>query len=140
MLRPRSLFGGFRDDLNLEYAGPQFAGDEQALAVRIIGDSVEHCARFTAIDRAQESAEIHPTTLPVCGEMRAMRSVCHTLAKISPSTNSNSFNWSIGRLPSRTVNRRFSASVSRSRTRIWAVPSLMKISRPLLARPHPSPE
>ncbi len=51
---------------------------------------------------------IHPTTSPLCREMRAMRLLCHTFAKICPSTNSNSFSWSTGVAPSWTLRRRFS--------------------------------
>jgi hypothetical protein len=38
------LFGWLQDKLDLEYARPQFAGDEQTLVIWIVGDSVEHGA------------------------------------------------------------------------------------------------
>src|SRR5216117_4149973 len=45
---------------------------------------------------------IQPRTCPSAGEIRAIRSVCHTFAKISPRMNSNSLSAEIGWAPSMT--------------------------------------
>ncbi|HEU0049722.1 MAG TPA: hypothetical protein VFQ43_19195, partial [Nitrososphaera sp.] len=62
-----------------------------ALSIWIVSDAVEHGFRFETIDWAQKSCEVNPPELPDRGEIRATRLLCHTLAKICPSTNSSSF-------------------------------------------------
>ena len=55
-----ALFSGFRDQFDLEYAGPQFTGHEQTFAICVVGDSVQHGARRDVIDRAQKTLEVDP--------------------------------------------------------------------------------
>src|SRR5271156_1446595 len=55
-----ALFEWFREQPDFEDAGPQFARDKQPFAIRIVRDSVEHGARFEAIDRTQQALEINP--------------------------------------------------------------------------------
>ena len=82
---------------------------------------------------------IHPITSPVFGEIRAMREVCQTLARISPLTNSSSFSFETGTPLSRTVTRPVSLNDAGSRKRRAADPSLMMRRVPSCVRPHPSP-
>ena len=59
------------------------------------------------------------------GEMRAMRSVIHTLAQISPFTNSSSLSFATGCPFIVTSMRPVSCKLTGSSLRIWCVPSLM---------------
>ena len=49
-----------RNESDIEDARPQFASDKQPLSIRIVGDSVQHGARFEVIDRAQKALQINP--------------------------------------------------------------------------------
>jgi putative flippase GtrA len=82
---------------------------------------------------------IQPVTRPVRGLIRAMRSVCHTLASTSPLTNSSSFRCSTGVPPSRTWMCPVSRCVTGSKKRRLAVPSLMINRFASWVRPQPSP-
>ena len=47
-------------------AGPEFAGDEQALSLGIVSDAVQHRILFNPIDWTQKTGEINPAEhLPV---------------------------------------------------------------------------
>jgi len=72
-----------------------------------------------------ESSATHPTTSPVAGAIRAIRSVVHTLAQISPSTHSSSLSRSIGVSASRTRMVRVTARVVGSRKNNRSEPSLI---------------
>ena len=54
----------FRNEADLEDTRPQFAGDKQTLSIRIVGNSVQHRARFHVINRAQKAFEINPANNP----------------------------------------------------------------------------
>src|ERR1700683_4190565 len=51
----------FSNEANLEQSWPQFAGDKKALSVCIVGDSVQHRARFETIDWTQQALKIDPS-------------------------------------------------------------------------------
>ncbi len=46
---------------DFEDAGPEFSGDEQALADWIVGDAIEHGFGIEAIDRTKNAGEIDPS-------------------------------------------------------------------------------
>ena len=71
----------FRNKRDLEDLRPELAGDEEAVVRCVVGDSVEDGFIVGALIAGQQAfRSIQPMTLPVAGEMRAMRSVCQTLA------------------------------------------------------------
>ena len=83
--------GGYEFDL--VELGPSLAGDEQPLALGIVGNAIEHLGvRAAAVCVAQQpgSGRSSPETWPVAGSMRAMMSVCQILAKTSPAIHSSS--------------------------------------------------
>ena len=82
---------------------------------------------------------IQPTTLPVFGSMRTIRSLCQMLAKISPCTYSSSFISSTGACSSSTAIVLVTWKLSGSRNRILFVPSLRINDWPSFASPQPSP-
>ena len=95
--------------------------------------SVAARARAAAAGRARS---IQPVTRPSFGEIRAMRSVCQTLAKISPLTYSSSLSCSPGGPrghdgdPAGLLQRRGIEEAQRT-----AVPSLMMSARAVVRQP-----
>src|SRR5712692_3834233 len=51
---------GGRGHLDLEQLGPLLAGDEDALALCVVSDPVEHVGLWPAVGRFQQAAHIHP--------------------------------------------------------------------------------
>ena len=87
----RVLRASLGNEPDLEDSRPQFSRNKQSFANWIVSDAIQDGFWFKAVHGAQKSGEVDPAHhITVCGEIRATRLLCHTLAKICPSTNSSS--------------------------------------------------